>query len=131
MTDTAQRIAMAELRGLHHVTKVEGGWQLLDWKERAATYREDGYEADTDFEHPESFLTDLNAVHEVEKKLTDEQHAKFREHLAAFVGGHGGNRSQPGWRRRYPSATAQQRVKAILYATGRWQDSTAQREGLT
>jgi hypothetical protein len=62
---------------------------------------------------PPNYTKDLNAVNSVEKKLTPEQHAAFREHLVKIV-----NLSELSLQstRDYVSAPAAQRVEALLKA---------------
>jgi hypothetical protein len=61
------------------------------------------------------YLNDLNAMHEAEKALTEEQHGSYRINLAVICGYdilNPGN-SDPKHYRRYVSATAAQRAEAF------------------
>ena len=67
------------------------------------------------------YLNDLNAMHEAEKTLTDEQHKDFRRELK-YVCGTGGSTEEELsliFRNRF-SATAAQRAEAFLRALNLW-----------
>jgi hypothetical protein len=59
------------------------------------------------------YLTDLNAMHEVEKLLTEDQAEKFRAWLLKL---NGYNHD------RVVSCTAAQRAEAFLRTVGKWED---------
>ena len=59
------------------------------------------------------YLTDLNAMHEVEKLLTEDQAEKFRAWLLKL---NGYNHD------RVVSCTAPQRAEALLRTIGEWED---------
>lgn len=61
---------------------------------------------------PPDYLNDLNACHEMEKVLTDEQYNKFEEILDNLVPSN----------QRWLCATASQRAEAFLKAIGRWRN---------
>lgn len=61
------------------------------------------------------FCGDLNAMHEAEKVLTDDQyHTGYKQALASLVGLSGNMR--------VPSATARQRAEAFLRTIGKWKE---------
>jgi hypothetical protein len=123
MTPEKQRIAIAEACG----------WKWVGSPEQvAATYgftMPEKWVVDSNgklqFPHnTPDYLNDLNAMHEAEEILTDQQHNRFRKHLAHVVGERESpSYSTPGWRRRYVSATARQRAEAFLKTIGKWEDS--------
>lgn len=57
-----------------------------------------------------NFLLDLNAVHEVEKTLNEDQHRHYRFNLIEVV----------GTESKFHRATARQRTTAILKTLNRW-----------
>ena len=77
---------------------------------------------------PPSYTTDLNAVHEAEACLTDSQYVAFSSQLDEIIAQDGfdsGARNfcgveLPSKMLRNYSATASQRVRAILRSRGRW-----------
>jgi hypothetical protein len=66
---------------------------------------------------PPDYCNDLNAMHEVEKTLTDEQHRLFRSYLGEAVG------DVAYFCRKIISATARQRAEAYLRTIGKWRDA--------
>jgi len=65
------------------------------------------------------YLTDLNAMHEAEKTLTDDQYANFNNLLADMC-----ERSQDGvYPTRMVSAIPIMRAEALLRAIGKWEES--------
>ena len=68
------------------------------------------------------YLNDLNAMHEAEKVLTDEQDLEYSEALEQVVEGrYLTNNSED--MRRLRSATASQRAEAFLRTIGKWEES--------
>lgn len=59
---------------------------------------------------------DLNAMHEAEALLTDEQHRLFRSHLGEVVG------DVAYFCRKIISSEAAQRAQAFLRTIGKWRD---------
>ena len=67
------------------------------------------------------YLNDLNAMHEAEKVLTDEQDLEYSEALEQVVEGrYLTNNSED--MRRLRSATASQRAEAFLRTIGKWKE---------
>jgi len=64
----------------------------------------------------EDYCNDLNAMHEAEKVLTDEQCVFIRKHLRERLENHPASRYV--W-----NATARQRAEAFLRALGKWEDA--------
>lgn len=67
------------------------------------------------------YLYDLNAVAQVEEKLTEEQWKQYVDLLASA----NGNAPHPNWyteARAAVSATARQRCAALLKVHGKWRD---------
>ena len=63
--------------------------------------------------HIPDYLNDLNAMHEVEKTLTDKAHEEFRLNLYEMLGDDS---------RLIVSATAAQRAEAFLRTIGKWEE---------
>lgn len=68
------------------------------------------------------FLHDLNAMHEAEKVLTDEQDLEYSEALEQVVKGRFATANSEDMRR-LRSATAFQRAEAFLRTIGKWEES--------
>jgi hypothetical protein len=102
MTPQAKRIAIAEACGYTHCYPCD-----LD----------DGFHAlkDGKVQFVPNYFSDLNAMHEVEKVLSDEQWEFYQHYLGrvAFVSG------VPLWRTAL-SATAAQRAEAFGLTLGLW-----------
>jgi hypothetical protein len=63
------------------------------------------------------YCNDLNAMHEAEKALTDDQyHTGYKQTLASLVGLSGNMRVM--------SATAAQRAEAFLRTIGKWEEAS-------
>ena len=99
MTDEQQRVAIAEACGWSEVSQAVN----TDWMGK----------------HPVGYITglpdylnDLNACHEMEKVLTDEQLPTYYLELARAC----------STGRALLSATARQRSEAFLRTTGAWED---------
>jgi uncharacterized protein HemY len=69
---------------------------------------------------PPNYLSDLNAMHEAEKTLTDALHKSFREKLWHVIPCHTFNDY-----RLWISATAAQRAEAFLKTLGKWEEQPA------
>ena len=62
------------------------------------------------------YCTDLNAMHEAEKTLTDANMFVMAHHIERLVSAHG---------QHYFHATARQRAEAFLRALGKWEEVQA------
>jgi hypothetical protein len=129
MSPEAQRIAIAEVFGLDIIYDPAGpsdrpdAWQTAYFTPSAAEQRRKRWPFSFVVKIIPDYLNDLNAMHEAEASLTDEQHSAFRKHLASVVGERESpSYSTPGWRRRYVSSTAAQRAEAFLRTIGKWED---------
>jgi len=110
MKPEAQRIAIAEVCG---------------WKwERLCTGELHGKPVGEQgpFREVPDYLNDLNAMHEAEKVLTDEQDLEYSEALEQVVGARFGCNNAEDMRR-LRSATAAQRAEAFLRAIGKWEEA--------
>lgn len=67
------------------------------------------------------YLTDLNAMHEAEMVLTDEQQSDYGERLASLVPYNGRSVHRDIFRMAH--ATAAQRAEAFLRTIGKWEES--------
>jgi hypothetical protein len=77
-------------------------------------------EADYGFETLPDYLTDLNAMHEAEKVLDENQWRTYGDLLVAKIKPYAG----PGlWNHRHVHATPAQRAEAFLRTLGKWDDS--------
>ena len=103
MTPEQQRIAIAEACGW--TIKHKGLW----------------VEALQKYACIPDYLNDLNAMHEVEKVLTDEQWPKYREELRTVV--LGGIRLVSQYCKADLHATASQRAEAFLCTIGKWEEA--------
>ena len=108
MTPEAQRIAIAEACG----------WKTTSDSPNWAYYRPDG--RGWNGELPD-YLNDLNAMHEAEKVLTDEQDLEYSEVLEQVVGARFNSNNGEDMRR-LRSATAAQRAEAFLRTVGKWEE---------
>ena len=115
MSPEAQRIAIAEACGYKRLSQHEAVWSHKGWNYKMG--------------HLPDYLADLNAMHEAEKVLTDEQFfdwskdkhtdMSYNGHLFRLV-----DNSTPGNRPcRYHSPTATQRAEAFLRTIGKWEVS--------
>jgi len=68
------------------------------------------------FSHIPDYCNDLNAMHEAEKMLTDEQCVFIRVHLRERLETHAASRYT--WH-----ATARQRAEAFLRTLGKWEEA--------
>ena len=69
-----------------------------------------------------NYLNDLNAMHEAEQVLTDEQDLQYSEALEQVVEGRFVTNNAEDMRR-LRSATATQRAEAFLRTIGKWEDA--------
>ncbi len=69
-----------------------------------------------------NYLNDLNAMHEAEKVLTNEQDLEYSEALEQVVGARFGCNNAEDMRR-LRSATAAQRAEAFLRTIGEWEEA--------
>jgi len=99
MTPDEQRIAIAEACGWTNTPRYDSG--KLCWYKK-------GELVATRSSHLPDYLSDLNAIHEAEKALTEEQCFIYNDHLCEIVDG--GSQIE-GWLWR---ATAAQRAEAFL-----------------
>ena len=103
MTPEAQRIAIAEACGWKwHGEATYGGTQRNGW------WKDDNYS----FHGIPDYPTDLNAMHEAEKVLTDEQYINYGK--ALVLAGMGQNRTDAEASRATLSATAAHRAETFL-----------------
>lgn len=71
---------------------------------------------------PPDYLKDLNAMHEAEKTLTQEQQSTYYREALKVVTGSGMFSIMHQNTRAIVSATAEQRAEAFLRAIGKWVD---------
>ena len=105
MKPEQQRIAIAEACGKWH-----SGWPH-EYMNQADRLR-----------HIPNYLNDLNAMHEAEKVLTDEQDLEYSEALEQVVEGRFVTNNAEDMRR-LRSATASQRAEAFLRTIGKWEEA--------
>ena len=116
MTPEQQRIAIAEACGwvaetLWVCTKHDGSGECQHKSQ--TLYAQDGQYLR--LENLPRYLSDLNAMHEAEKVLDDEQYNQFAYELYGVV-----TRTDHKHTTRYYCATAAQRAEAFLRAIGKW-----------
>ena len=105
MNPEQQRVAIAEACG--RVQRPDGSWFPIGKDYGSAGIPD--------------YLNDLNAMHEAEKVLTDEQDLEYSEALEQVVEGrYLTNNSED--MRRLRSATASQRAEAFLRTIGKWKE---------
>lgn len=107
MTDEQINIKIAKLCGW---TEIEP-CTCCKWQSRG--FRPEGSQHK---KHLPNYTADLNACHEFEKAMTDEDHACFRKQLGEVVG------DVPYFCRKFTSATARQRCEAFLRVHGQWEE---------
>ena len=98
------------------------GWRCTAAFKEAVAYwvRPNGMDHETEF--IPDYLNDLNAMHEAEKGLTDEQDLEYSEALEQVVEGRFVTNNAEDMRR-LRSATASQRAEAFLRTIGKWEES--------
>jgi hypothetical protein len=105
MTPEAQRIAISEACGFNRA----GNY----WCAPAGPAQD----LTRDSRGLPDYLSDLNAMHEAEKVLSDDQYwPHFYDNLSEGCGGYDKHRNML-------SATAAQRAEAFLRTLGKWEDS--------
>lgn len=117
MKPEAQRIAVAEVCGWHF-DKVDSDW-----------YHPEKGEQVSEFYLPD-YLNDLNAMHEAEKTLTNQQRRQYTQflvqvhplHYDPFDGFEADPEVNDGYMKIYmlASMTAAQRAEAFLRTIGKW-----------
>lgn len=119
MTPKAQRIAIAEACGLRVEIAPQGGYYVVIQRN---DLRPDGYVKgayhifeDGALREIPDYIHDLNAIHEAEKVLTDNQLVNYYRHLRDICG---------EWVIDAVRATAAQRAEAFLRTLNLWQDET-------
>lgn len=121
LTDDQKRIRIAEFCGWTHCKQSgdklacpdaywypPGGYIPPGWKEPCGMCHL--------YQLPD-YLDSLDAIHEAEKKLTDEQYYEFRCHLYGFAIESGDRRDNAY--RHVVSAAARQRAEALLRVIGK------------
>ena len=124
MTPEKQKIAIAEACGWQPVLSAERDHDKHVWCNLNGGKLWRGARLGTMRRGLPDYLNDLNAMHEAENMLTDEQHKEFRRQLK-YVCGTGGSTEEELsiiLRARF-SATARQRAEAFLKTIGKWEDS--------
>ena len=104
MNPEQQRIAIAEACGKWH-----SGWPH-EYMNQADRLR-----------HIPNYLNDLNAMHEAEKVLTDDQWPIYRDEIRLVV--LGPIRMVSDWCKSDIHATASQRAEAFLRTIGKWEEA--------
>jgi hypothetical protein len=122
MTQEEQRVSIAEACGWKYVE----GLNVSSLSHSGATSCADcwvcpkrgaGYGA----YEPPNYLNDLNAMHDAEKVLTNEQDLEYSEALEQVVEGRFVTNNAEDMRR-LRSATASQRAEAFLRTIGKWEE---------
>lgn len=114
MTNDEIRIKIAEACGWTHVEKEEGG-AIYGYPKTKPMF-----DSCRLFKIPD-YLNDLNAMHEAEKALTDEQDLEYSESLEQVVGARFNSKNGEDMRR-LRSATAAQRAEAFLRTLNLWEE---------
>ena len=98
------------------------GWRCAAAFKEAVAYwvRPNGMDHETEF--IPNYLNDLNAMHDAEKVLTNEQDLEYSCALEQVVGGRFVTNNSEDMRR-LRSATASQRAEAFLRTIGKWEES--------
>ena len=105
MTPEEQRVAIAEACGW---TETEA------WLDGRRCFERADSNAGWDFDSLPNYLNDLNAMHDAEKAMNNNDWWKFVEHLTNICGGG----TALGI-----SATASQRAEAFLRTIGKWEEA--------
>jgi hypothetical protein len=92
------------------------GWEKVEGEE---CFFDNGIEQ-IYIENIPDYCNDLNAMHEAEKVLNDEQWPEYREELRNVV--LGGIRMVSQWCKADLHATARQRAEAFLKTLGKWEE---------
>jgi hypothetical protein len=135
MSPEAQRIAIAEACGWRPIQR-NGLTRFVNPKDKSA-YAEDYSVLEP---HLPDYLGDLNAMHEAEKVLTDEQYTKFEDTVWELITrdgkwcnvptAAGGLVALPAVRSRMTSPTAAQRAEAFLKTLELWSCETQSLQSL-
>lgn len=121
MTPSAMRVAVAEACGWSIVKNYSNGG-LYGYPARVPSYDVAELPPGAIPDYP----ADLNACHEMERTLTDSEHASFRALLVEIVNGKFPGLALMNERqyRAWFSATAPQRCEAFLCVRGLWEEGT-------
>jgi hypothetical protein len=111
MTNEQINIAIAEACGWTDCSNIDG---ILCGLPIGVTSLNGRYDIISDY------CNDLNAMHEAEKVLNDEQWLEYREELRNVV--LGGIRMVSQWCKADLHATARQRAEAFLKTLGKWEE---------
>ncbi len=115
MTPDAQRVAIAEACGFE-VLRAAGTAKAMV-REQLCTGA-----ASTDWRMMPDYLNDLNACHEMEKVMTQQQRGRYSRHLSSILSKAASNTGEYDiWH-----ATAAQRCEAFLRTLGLWHPEAAQ-----
>jgi hypothetical protein len=112
MTPEQQRIAIAEVCGW---TEIEP-CTCCDGVSRGYTPTPGAHK-----KHLPNYLNDLNAMHEAEKVLTDDQWPIYRDEIRLVV--LGPIRMVSDWCKSDIHSTASQRAEAFLRTIGKWEEA--------
>jgi hypothetical protein len=120
MTRDEQRIAIAEACGTRLVLADDGWWDA----QSTHAFHRLGTTRDKAIDSLPNFLADLNAMHEAEKVLTDDQQLHYITYLLGRKGTDG--MWDLSWDAAYhcTHATASQRAEALLRTLGLWKETT-------
>lgn len=117
MTPEQQRIAIAQACGWKGISQSYligyAPWRPETYSDRVNACPVDELEC-IPLDPLPDYLNDLNAMHEAEKILTDDQHITYRNILANVIG------DVTFFCRKYTSATAAQRAEAFLRTLNLW-----------
>ena len=129
MTPEQQRIAIAKACGwkMHTVAKDDPytcthcgiHYSPMIWREWEIPYL--WCKKNNETQSPD-YLNDLNAMHDAEEVLTNEQDLEYSEALEQVVEGRFVTNNAEDMRR-LRSATASQRAEAFLRTIGKWEES--------
>lgn len=124
MTPEAQRLAIAEACGYKRVQFVRAGNSFLEHPDRPAShYKGERMKRPTGALvfpgpcHVPDYLFDLNAMHEAEKVLTEQQWTDYIEQLKTLLRAH---TNTYGSVKKKVHATAAQRAEAFLRTLNLW-----------
>lgn len=118
MTDEQMRIAIADACGIAVYEEPDGSGL---WSCKGS------YKTGISKEHAQrvslpDYLNNLNAMHEAEKVLTDDDHRRFRQLLFTGFYNRGEGQTNDSAERARTSATARQRAEAFLKTLNLWKD---------
>ena len=116
MNPEQQRVAIAEACGWSHKTLDNETYWWHDENNKSLPPSDDGMRACP------NYLNDLNAMHDAEKVLTNEQDLEYSCALEQVVEGRFVTNNSEDMRR-LRSATASQRAEAFLRTIGKWEES--------